>query len=109
LEGIAETLEVPPTDLNVTIGHTRPPALPLIVLYDDVPGGAGLVARFEDPGVFRQSIEAAYHRVEGGCQCGADTSCYGCLRNYRNQYAHTALKRGPVMRYFDEILKAWPI
>jgi hypothetical protein len=50
-------------------------------------------------------LEAAYRRVEGGCECGEDTSCYGCLRSYRNQYAHTQLRRGPVKRYLRDMLR----
>jgi hypothetical protein len=74
------------------------------VLYDDVPGGAGLVASIEDPKMFHASLEAAYQRVAGGCECGENTSCYGCLRSYRNQYAHTVLRRGPVKQYLEQIL-----
>jgi len=35
------------------------------------------------------------------CDCGGvegNTSGSGCLRNYRNQYCHDELRRGPVMR-----------
>ena len=53
------------------------------------------------------SLEAAYRRVEGSCECGEDTSCYGCLRNYRNQFAHTQLRRGPVKRYIGSLLRNW--
>jgi len=76
LEGMAEVIDVPTTDLNVTIGRGGE-GLPAIVLYDDVPGGAGLVARIEDLEVFRASLEAAHRRVQGSCECGEDTSCYG--------------------------------
>jgi hypothetical protein len=58
----------------------------------------------EDLQVFRASLEAAYRRVEGGCNCDEETSCYGCLRSYRNQFAHTQLKRGPVKRYIRNVL-----
>jgi hypothetical protein len=106
-EGMAEVVDVPSGDLNVTISRGSLSGLPIIVLYDDVPGGAGLVARIEDPKVFHMSIESAYRRVEGGCQCGESTSCYGCLRNYRNQFAHPQLKRGPVKQYLSRILDQW--
>jgi hypothetical protein len=76
-------------------------------MYDDVPGGAGLVARIEDPDVFRMSVEAAYRRVEGGCLCGENTSCYGCLRTYRNQFVHPQLRRKPVKQYLGRILNEW--
>jgi ATP-dependent helicase YprA (DUF1998 family) len=107
LEGLAEVVDVPSADLNVTIGRAGSARLPVIVIYDAVPGGAGLVAHIEDVEVFRASLEAAYRRVEGGCDCGEETSCYGCLRSYRNQFAHTQLKRGPVKRYIRNVLGQW--
>src|SRR5262249_31694663 len=51
LEGMAEVVDVPATDLNVTIGQAESTRLPVIVLYDAVPGGAGLVAKIEDESV----------------------------------------------------------
>jgi hypothetical protein len=107
LEGVAEVVDVPSVDLNVTIGRSGSASLPVIVLYDAVPGGAGLVAHIEDPEVLRMSLEAAFRRVEGGCECGEDTSCYGCLRSFRNQFAHTQLRRGPVKGYIGDVLAHW--
>ena len=62
-----------------------------IVLYDNVPGGTGLVAQLEREEVFAAVLEHARERVRGGCGC--DSSCYGCLRSYRNQFAHPHLAR----------------
>jgi hypothetical protein len=107
MEGMAEVVDVPAADLSVTIGRGGAAGMPVIVLYDAVPGGAGLAAHIEHPSVFRATLEAAYKRVEGSCECGEDTSCYGCLRNYRNQFAHPILKRGPVKRYLKRILDEW--
>ena len=89
--GVAEALDVPATDLNVTIGGGGASAEPAIILYDDVPGGAGLVAQLEERDVLRQALRNAWGRVSGNCGC--DSSCYGCLRSYRNQFAHTFLDR----------------
>ena len=44
----------------------------------------------------------------GDCGCGDDASCYGCLRSYRNQFAHPDLKRGPTTQYLDRVIRAWP-
>lgn len=108
VEGAAEVLEVPSTDLNATVayGDEQYPAPP-IILYDTVPGGAGLVARLEGKESLRACLEAAQKRVSGNCGCDEDTSCYGCLRSYRNQFAHQHLKRGPVMHYLERILSEW--
>ncbi|MGQ4806752.1 hypothetical protein NKDENANG_00087 [Candidatus Entotheonellaceae bacterium PAL068K] len=47
LLGAAETLNVPNTDLNVTITGVNNSDESTIVLYDNVPGGAGLMAQLE--------------------------------------------------------------
>ncbi len=91
LLGAAETLGVPNTDLNVTIARAEDPGTSAIVLYDAVPGGAGLVAQLERDDVFSRVLVLARQRVDGDCGC--DSSCYGCLRSYRNQFAHPYLHR----------------
>ena len=71
-----------------------------IVLYDAVPGGAGLVAQLEeemDPsGSFQEGSATA---CEG--RCGCDLSCYGCLRSYRNQFAHPHLNRENALMFLN--------
>ena len=91
LLGAADTLEVPDTDLNVTIAGGEHPGESAVVLYDNVPGGAGLVAQLEYEEVFANVLDAATKRVQGNCGC--DSSCYGCLRSYRNQFVHAQLDR----------------
>ena len=91
LLGAAETLDVPDTDLNVTITGGTTGDHVGIVLYDNVPGGAGLVTSLWDNEVFADLLNNARNRVMGGCGC--DISCYGCLRSYRNQFAHPHLDR----------------
>ena len=91
LLGAADTLGVPDTDLNVTITGGTTGDHVGIVLYDNVPGGAGLVTSLWDNEVFTDLLHNAKNRVMGGCRC--DISCYGCLRSYRNQFAHPHLDR----------------
>ena len=91
LLGAAETLDVPDTDLNATIAGGTNPGESAIVLYDNVPGGAGLVAQLEQETTFDKVLANAKSRVQGNCGC--DSSCYGCLRSYRNQFAHPHLDR----------------
>ncbi|GFP27669.1 hypothetical protein HKBW3S43_00319 [Candidatus Hakubella thermalkaliphila] len=108
VEGAAEVLEVPSTDLSATVAYgTEQYPTPPIILYDNVPGGAGLVARLEGEEVLKACLEAARKRVSGNCGCGENTSCYGCLRSYRNQFAHQHLQRGPVMHYLEAVLSKW--
>ncbi len=103
-EGAAEVLEVPSTDLSTTVTYSDQHSVLPIIMYDNVPGGAGLVARLEDTEVLRACLEAAMRRVSGKCGCDEDASCYGCLRTYRNQFAHQYLQRGPVNHYLRKIL-----
>lgn len=103
LSGTAEILEVPPNDLNATVGYSSEEhALPPIILYDSVPGGAGLVARLEDKNMLYECLSAAKDKINGGCGC--DSSCYGCLRNYRNQFAHQKLSRRFAYEFFAQKL-----
>ena len=46
---------------------------------------------WEGHDVLRQALRNALGRVSGDWGC--DSSCYGCLRSYRNQFAHTFLNR----------------
>jgi len=108
LQGAAAVLEIPPNDLNTTVRYnSSDSAIPPIIMYDNVPGGAGLVGRLEEKDFLHACLEAAFERVNGGCGCGENDSCYGCLRSYRNQFAHQHLKRGPVMYYLKTLLKEW--
>ena len=99
LLGAADTLEVPDTDLNVTITGGDRPGESAVVLYDNVPGGAGLVAQLEQENVFNEVLRNARERVQGACGC--DSSCYGCLRSYRNQFAHPYLNRKSVFELLN--------
>jgi len=84
-------LKIRRNDLNGTLYHHSWGAAPRLVLYDDVPGGAGHVQRVADelPAVFA----AALQRVES-CSCGPETACHECLWNYYNQPYHARLSRG---------------
>lgn len=105
VEGAAEVLEIPANDLSATVAHSDVFLVPEIVIFDDVPGGAGLVARLEEESILKECLSIALRRVSGGCGC--DTSCYGCLRGFRNQFAHQYLRRVPVMEYLDGMLSRW--
>lgn len=66
-----------------------------IVLYDNVPGGAGHVKRIQEE--IRAVVGAALDIVD--CECAEDTSCYRCLRDYSNQWEHHLLVRGRVISF----------
>lgn len=73
-----------------------------IILYDDVPGGAGHAKKISQhlTGV----LENARLKVAGSCGCGEDTSCYGCLRGFENQFYHEILQRGIAYEYLTELV-----
>ncbi|MBN1247674.1 MAG: DEAD/DEAH box helicase [Anaerolineae bacterium] len=103
LEGASEALGIRRDDLDGTLYPYTTGLAPALLLYDNVPGGAGHVRRVatELPDVFR----AAYNRVKS-CECGEETSCYECLRNYRNQYFHDQLRRGLARDFLFGLLTA---
>ena len=69
-----------------------------ITLFDAVPGGAGHVLKIEEN--LDKVLRAALDRVSE-CECGRETSCYGCLRSYQNQRDHDYLSRGAA----EEVLR----
>lgn len=74
------------------------------VLFDDTPGGAGYVKSLEKDNI--KSLVSRAVRLLSNCSCGGeegDGSCYGCLRNFRNQKYHDRLNRGVAMRYLKHI------
>jgi superfamily II DNA/RNA helicase len=107
VEGASGVLDVPFTDLSATVAYGSGEYIPPIILYDNVPGGAGLVARLEEKDELRKCLEIAKNRVSRCTGCGESSSCYSCLRNYRNQFAHPHLQRGPVMHYLEVLLSRW--
>lgn len=100
LEGASETLGIPRDDLDGTLFPYQGGEPPALVLFDNVPGGAGHVRRVAKalPAV----VQAAWERV-ANCECGEETSCYECLRNFYNQWCHDALQRGAARRFFSNL------
>jgi len=107
LEGASAALEIEREDLDGCLYPASPnPALRTMVLFDDVPGGAGHVRRMASPEPLKAMLSAALERLEQ-CDCGGDdgdASCYGCLRHYRNQFCHDLLNRGKAIRFLRQVL-----
>ena len=101
LEGASDALGIKRQDIEGTIKPGKKNAMPSLVLYDDVPGGAGHVEKIANN--FKAVLESAYRKV-AECECGEETSCYNCLRNYRNQYFHDQLVRGIPLKILGQIL-----
>jgi ATP-dependent helicase YprA (DUF1998 family) len=104
VEGLAAAAGCPASDLGTTIAFDdRTPIRP-IVLYDSVPGGAGIVSLLQRADYLHETVRQALARVRGDCGCADESSCYGCLRNYRNQFVHERLQRGAVRRYLEALV-----
>lgn len=102
LDGASEALDIQRNDINGTFYYRSAGKAPAFILFDDVPGGAGHVKRIYQN--LRPTVEAALKRLER-CECGWDTSCYNCLRNYQNQWAHDLLRRGTAIEVLREVLR----
>jgi hypothetical protein len=108
LGGLTDALGVDTADVK---GVTRPVGTggggfaAEVVVFDDVPGGAGHALRLATEGELRHVLKAALRRVEA-CDCGRDAPCYGCRRSYRNQGLHPVLARGPVADYLTTLATA---
>jgi ATP-dependent helicase YprA (DUF1998 family) len=69
-----------------------------VVLFDNVVGGAGYVEQLAP--LLQQAARAVCERLES-CQCV--TSCYRCLRTYRNQSEHVLLDKRLILPTLREI------
>lgn len=91
LEGASGALGIARDDLDGTLYPYQFGLAPALILFDNVPGGAGHVRRIAE--VLPAVIQEAWKRV-ANCECGQETSCYECLRNFYNQHYHDQIVRG---------------
>ncbi|MDI9633576.1 MAG: DEAD/DEAH box helicase [Methanolinea sp.] len=106
LDGVSDCLDIERNDIDGCIYFERGRRTAL-VLFDAVPGGAGHVQRIANEGRLIEVLERTLWNLSR-CACGGeegDASCYGCLRNYENQYCHPNLKRAPVIRFLARCLE----
>lgn len=100
LEAACDELEIARDDIGASLAPTGAASWE-IVLFDTVPGGAGHVLLVEMQ--LERVLKAALKRVSS-CECGAETSCYGCLRSYGNQRDHDELSRGSAVHLLEAML-----
>ncbi|MFV0362666.1 MAG: DEAD/DEAH box helicase [Suipraeoptans sp.] len=91
LEGISMALGIERNDIDGVL-EMNPGQSFDILLYDNVPGGAGHIKRLITGEAIVSSLKAALEKVRTKC-CDENTSCYNCLRNYYNQSYHNKLQR----------------
>lgn len=102
VEAAAEELQITRDDLDGTL-HLDVHGSPTLILFDDVPAGAGHVRQLSDHII--EVLQSALVRVTA-CECGNETSCYRCLRSFRNQRMHDSLRRGAVAELLTSLLEA---
>jgi hypothetical protein len=100
LEGAAEGLEISRGDIGGVV-HAGADGSSGLVLFDTVPGGAGSVLRIAS--TLDQAVAAALRRV-GSCDCGLETSCYGCLRTPGNERHHEDLSRDAALTVLRSLI-----
>jgi hypothetical protein len=105
LEGAAYGLEISRDDIDGTV-HAGADGQTSLVIYDTVPGGAGSVMRIAKR--LDAVSETALRRMSE-CECGAETSCYGCLRNRRNERSHELLSRGSALQKLQLLCADGPL
>jgi ATP-dependent helicase YprA (DUF1998 family) len=105
LEGAAAELEISRDDIDGTVHHGGD-GFPSLILFDTTPGGAG-----NTPRIARQLatvLEAAVRRV-ASCECGPETSCYGCLRAFRNERYHEQLSRAGALSLLGRFVPVFEV
>ncbi len=100
LEGISSCLEIERNDIDGLLTINLDEGCYDVIVYDNVPGGAGHVKRLMSKSVVVGCLKAGLHKVSLDC-CDENTSCYSCLRNYYNQQYHSKLQR----RYAKEAIR----
>ncbi len=100
IEGISDAFDIERRDINGIINKKEDKDYELII-FDNVPGGAGHVKRILESNNLKMVFKVAYEKVNKNC-CDENTSCYNCLRNFNNQKVHKDLKR----KYAKEILQS---
>lgn len=92
LEGVSIALGIERNDIDGVLELNLEWQSFDILLYDNVPGGAGHVKRLLSREAIIKSLKAGLEKVSKEC-CDENTSCYNCLRNYYNQSFHSKLQR----------------
>ncbi|MBB0993192.1 DEAD/DEAH box helicase [Dietzia sp. SLG510A3-3B2-2] len=100
LEGASEGLEISRDDIDATLSYSKNQRS--IVIFDTVPGGAGAAKNIAEN--FNLVLQEAHTRVSR-CDCGPETSCFGCLRNAFNDRFHDQLSREDALRHLERMLQ----
>ncbi len=104
LEGISNALGIERKDIDGVLEFNLDEHSYDILIYDNVPGGAGHVKRLVNKQAIIDSLKEAHNKVSQEC-CDENTSCYNCLRNYYNQAYHSKLQRRYARDFIELLLQ----
>ena len=99
LAAAAEVIDVPGKELDGLFAPL-PDRRAEIIIYDNVPGGAGYSRRIAER--FDEVLKKA-EKIVSSCTC--ETSCYDCLQTYSNQLYHSQLNRCAVADFLRPIVE----
>lgn len=107
IRGAVETLDLEESDIAGCLQkiHKNSYRNTCFILYDTTPGGAGHVRRLNDPVLLERAIEKGL-KIMKNCTCGGKeghSSCYACLRSYRNQKIHDILDRSLAIDFLSTV------
>ncbi len=108
LRGACSYLNIEENDISGCLQYEPVDGRPnySIVVFDNTPGGAGHAKRLDNE-IALYNILTHTLKMMKGCVCGGevgDSSCYSCLRSYKNQKYHDLLKRKYVIEFVEQIL-----
>ena len=104
LEGISEAFNIERNDIDGLVEKNMDSDTIDILIFDNVPGGAGHSKRLLNQDELIKALRMAYKKVNQNC-CDENTSCYNCLRNYYNQQYHKYLRRKDAKDIIEQIFK----
>ncbi len=99
LAAAAQVIDVPRSELD-GLFEPRSDKRANIIIYDNVPGGAGYSRRIGER--FDEVLKIAL-KIVSSCNCA--TSCYDCLQTYSNQPFHNQLNRHLVADFLRPIVE----
>lgn len=103
LEGISLSFNIDRNDIDGLVTKDENDNW-ILVIFDNVPGGAGYVKNILDEKKIIKAFSKALEKVSQDC-CDENTSCYNCLRNYKNQKIHKILRRKYAKQLLTEVLR----
>ena len=97
----SRVLGVASGDIASSVTISRTSSVKNILFFDTTPGGSGLSQSIAEK---LEHVLIAAERILESCECESDSSCYLCVRNYRNQSRHEHLSRKKGHELIKELL-----